>query len=224
MLRERSSLPGLASFGDASVVALRPRFGPGLSPRSRLRSAELLPGQDRIAVDVEHREPLGRAGPFRARDAAVVVRVQTVEAIAIPVAVVETVVSDRAGSRVDVRGVFAEKLRPRKEAVAVGVGSAERLDVGLPLFARDSIVAVAIEGQEAANRPVVEVPTGRAGGLAVARSAGGALTNLLARQDAVLIPVVHLERPIAAVPLSACDHAVLVHIQGCEAHRRPALG
>src|SRR5437899_4599305 len=98
----------------------------------------------------------------------------------------------------------------------------------MPLVPRDPSVSVVIERAESALGPVVEfvLAVGRVEIGVVLRSIAPprADADLVAREHAVMIPVVDAERLIAAAPLVARDHAVVVRVHLRKADGSAGLG
>ncbi len=146
--------------------------------------------------------------PLRALDAAVVVRVEIFEAVL----------------AIDV-DVAAEEFLARQRVVAVAIDPDEVFAAVEPFGAGDPSVIIAIEIGEATLGPVPEFRPGLIVVIAFfAKLARGANPHFVAGQHAVAVPVVTLERLIAAAPFRPRDRAVAVGIHGLKADLgRPAV-
>ncbi len=100
-----------------------------------------------------------------------------------------------------------EELAPADGAVVVAVEAVEERRAPPPLGARQDAVVVEVEGLEAIERHLVVVIV-----------AAGARTHLVTGEDAVVVPVVVVERDVVARPLGAGDAAVVVLVDAVEAH------
>src|SRR5919108_56457 len=87
---------------------------------------------------------------------------------------------------------FTEELRARQYAVVVLIGADEPFAIERPLVAGDPSVTIAIDARESASRPIVELAFVVVGNVAVLPARANA--DLIARQHAVAVPIVHAER------------------------------
>ena len=112
--------------------------------------------------------------------------------------------------------IQAEEFSPRDRAVLVVIRAAETFAIEMPFVARDPAVSVVIEREEAALGPIVEFVLAirriEVDGVPGAVAAPRAEPDFIARQNAVVVPVVNLEGLIAAAPLVACDYAIVVPV------------